>query len=225
MAAPGKPRFFATPATLDAWLAKHGAQRSEIAVGYWKVGTGRPSMTWAQSVEVALRYGWIDGVRHSLGAEAYTIRFTPRKPGSHWSRVNVRTATRLLREGRMTAAGAAAFAARRSDRTGRASYEQNKKARLGPADVKRFKADAAAWAWFSSAAPSYQRACRSWVQGAKRAETRTRRLDQIIAHARKGEVVPQYQWRKGPRPGTGARRKRQETAPTPKPRRRRLESL
>jgi uncharacterized protein YdeI (YjbR/CyaY-like superfamily) len=192
----GKPTYFAAPAKFDAWLAKNTGKRDSIVVGFWKVGTGKPSLTWAQSVEVALRHGWIDGVRHSLGPDSYAIRFSPRKPSSHWSLVNVRTAKRLLREGRMTPAGEAAFAARRGDRIGRASYEQRKAATLRPAEARRFKADAKAWAWFSAAAPSYQRACASWVQSAKRPETCERRLGHIIAHAHKGEVVPQYRWRK-----------------------------
>lgn len=179
---------------------KNGAKRKELVVGYWKVGTGKPSMTWAQSVEAALRHGWIDGVRHSLGEVSYTIRFTPRKPGSHWSAVNVKIAKRLLKEGRMTAAGKAAFASRRADRTARGPYEQRTAARLGPAETKRFKADAKAWAWFTSAAPSYQRTCAWWIQSAKRPETRRRRLELVMAHAHQGEVAPQYQWRKGRTP-------------------------
>lgn len=199
MAALGKTRFFAAPAKFDAWLAKNAAtaSRTALVVGFWKVGTCKPSMTWAQAVEVALRHGWIDGVRHSLGPDSYTIRFTPRKAGSHWSAVNAGTAKRLLREGRMTAAGAAAFAARRGDRTAQAAYEQRRTARLGPAEEKRFKAHAKAWKWFSSAAPSYRRTCAWWIQSAKRPETRERRLELVIAHAHRGEVAPQYQWRKG----------------------------
>ena len=196
VASRGKPRFFASPANFDAWLARNGGTRPDLVVGYWKVGTGKPSMTWAQSVEVALRHGWIDGVRHSLGEDSYTIRFTPRKAGSHWSAVNVATAKRLLKEDRMTPAGKAAFAARRDDRTATPSYEQRKAAKLGPAETRRFKADAKAWAWFTAAPPSYQRTCAWWIQGAKRPETRQRRLELVIAHAHAGEVAPQYQWRK-----------------------------
>ncbi|MHB1261194.1 MAG: YdeI/OmpD-associated family protein [Thermoplasmatota archaeon] len=199
MADAGKPVFFASPAKFEAWLTKNGATRKEVVVGFWKVGTGKPSMTWPQSVEVALRHGWIDGVRRSHGDESYQIRFTPRKPTSHWSLVNARIARRLLKEGRMTPAGAVAFAARRSDRTALASHEQRKPATLTSLEAKRFKADAKAWAWFSSAAPSYQRACASWVQMAKRPGTRERRLRLVIAHAREGERVPQYDWKKGGR--------------------------
>jgi uncharacterized protein YdeI (YjbR/CyaY-like superfamily) len=200
VAQPGEPTYFASPKRFEAWFAKNAGKHGALVVGFWKVGTGKPSMRWAESVEVALRHGWIDGVRHSLGDDSYTIRFTPRKRGSHWSLVNVKTARRLQREGRMTPAGAAAFAARRSDRIARASYEQRKAAKLGAADARRFKADAKAWTWFSSSAPSYQRACASWIQAAKRPETRKRRLELVIAHAGKGELVPQYQWRKAGAP-------------------------
>jgi uncharacterized protein YdeI (YjbR/CyaY-like superfamily) len=112
MVVPAKPRFFRSPEAFGAWLEANHAKAREVTVGYWKVGTGKPSMTWAQSVEQALRFGWIDGVRHSLGDESYCIRFTPRKPGSHWSNINVRLAKRLQAEGRMTEAGLAAFRAR-----------------------------------------------------------------------------------------------------------------
>lgn len=202
---PKGPTFFASPEELGAWLATHGAKEAELLVGYWKVGTGRPSMTWAESVEQALRFGWIDGVRRSLGPDAYCIRFTPRKPGSHWSAINVATARRLLRDGLMAPAGAASFAARRDDRTARTSYEQRKAARLGPAETRRFKADAKAWAWFSKAPPSYRRTCTWWVTSAKKPETRERRLALVMAHSRKGEVVPQYRWSKAKRAAAGPR--------------------
>jgi uncharacterized protein YdeI (YjbR/CyaY-like superfamily) len=199
VASGAKPSFFASPERFDAWLAKHGGTRGELVVGYWKVGTGKPSMTWAQSVEVALRHGWIDGVRHSLGDEAYTIRFTPRKAGSHWSLVNVRVAKDLVRRGRMTPAGLQAFKARSAAKTGQASYAQRHAARFTGADLKRLKADAKAWAWFRQAPPSYQRGCAWWVQSAKRPETRERRLGQVILHSSKGETLPQYRWAKRPK--------------------------
>ena len=192
----GTPKFFASPEEFGAWLERHGETKAELLVGYWKVGSGKPSMTWAQSVEQALRFGWIDGVRRSLGADSYSIRFTPRKRGSHWSAINVATAQRLARDGRMAPAGAAAFAARRGDRIAQTPYGQAKPLKLGAAETRRLKADAKAWAWFSKAPPSYRRACAWWIQTAKRPETKRRRLDLLIAHSRKGEVMPQYRWRK-----------------------------
>jgi uncharacterized protein YdeI (YjbR/CyaY-like superfamily) len=191
-----KPRFFSSPAAFGKWLAANHAKRAELLVGYHKVATGKPSLTWAQSVEEALRHGWIDGVRRSLGPEAYTIRFTPRKPGSHWSTVNVRTAERLVREGRMAPAGQAAFDARTPERTGRASFEQGD-VRLTPAQAKAFKADEAAWAWFTKQAPpSYRKAATWWVVSAKRDATKASRLALLIACSAEGRVVPQYTWSK-----------------------------
>jgi uncharacterized protein YdeI (YjbR/CyaY-like superfamily) len=197
---PPKPRFFASPAAFGKWLAAHHAKKAEGWVGYHKVATGKPSLTWAQSVKEALRHGWIDGVRKSLGEAAYTIRFTPRKPGSHWSVVNVRTAERLIAEGRMDAAGKAAFDARTPERTGRASFEQGEVA-FTPAQAKAFRADKAAWAWFSrQAAPSYRKAATWWVASAKRPETKERRLAQLIACSAEGRVLPQYTWSKAAKP-------------------------
>ena len=122
--APGEPLYFGSPQAWRAWLAEHRANTPELLVGFHKRGTGRPSLTWPESVEEALCFGWIDGVRRSAGSDAYTIRFTPRRPGSHWSRVNVELVARLEAEGRMTDAGRAAFAGRREDRTAQFSYEQ-----------------------------------------------------------------------------------------------------
>lgn len=206
MAQAGKPRFFAKPEQFGAWLAKNGARKAELVVGYWKVGTGRPSMTWAQSVEQALVHGWIDGVRRSLGPDSYSIRFTPRRRGSNWSNVNLGTAKRLLEEGRMAPAGRAAFEARDRTQPARGAYEQTKTPRLGAAETRRFKQEPAAWAWFQQAAPSYRRACAWWIQSAKRPETKQRRLEHIIANARTGSVAPEYQWR-------GGGRKRREGTP------------
>lgn len=201
MPAVPKPRFFRTPEAFGKWLAANHAKRPELVVGYWKVHTGKPSMTWAQSVEQALRFGWIDGVRRSLGEEAYCIRFTPRKPGSHWSKVNVATAKRLAAEGRMAEAGARAFAARRADRTGKGPHEVRKPPRLDAAARTALQADPKAWAWFQQAPPSYQRACAHWVQAAKRPETRERRLALLARHSRLGEVLPQYRWSKAGKAG------------------------
>src|SRR3954469_1485567 len=116
--------FFESATAWRAWLERHHGEAGEVLVGFHKKGTGRPTLTWAEPVAEPLCFGWIDGVRRSLGPEAYTIRFTPRRPGSHWSRVNMDLVARLEAEGRMTAAGRAVFAARREDRTARFSYEQ-----------------------------------------------------------------------------------------------------
>src|SRR5215218_1688695 len=120
----GGPVYFASPQEWRAWLEQHHGRAGELIVGFHKKGTGRPSLTWAESVAEALCFGWIDGIRRSLGPEAYTIRFTPRRPGSHWSQVNIDLVARLEAEGRMTDAGRTPFAARRDDRTARFAYEQ-----------------------------------------------------------------------------------------------------
>jgi uncharacterized protein YdeI (YjbR/CyaY-like superfamily) len=143
----GEAVFFESAAQWRRWLERHHAEAAEILVGFHKKGTGRPTMTWGESVAEALCFGWIDGVRRSLGPEAYTIRFTPRRPGSHWSRVNVDLVARLETEGRMTDAGRAAYAARREDRTARFSYEQEAVA-LDAEQEADFRADPAAWSWF-----------------------------------------------------------------------------
>src|SRR5919106_474060 len=118
-----EPAFFASPEGFGAWLRRNHAREPALLVGYWKVGTGRPSMTWAQSVEQALRFGWIDGVRRSLGPDSYSIRFTPRKARSTWSAVNIKRMGELIEAGRVAPAGLAAFEARTDDRSGIYSYE------------------------------------------------------------------------------------------------------
>ena len=190
-AAGGHPVFFDSPAAWRAWLAEHHATAPEVLVGFHKKATGRPSLTWAESVAEALCFGWIDGVRRSAGPEAYTIRFTPRRPGSHWSRVNVNLVARLEEEGRMTDAGRAAFAARREDRTARSSYEQAEVA-FDAEQEAMFRADAAAWAWFSTQAPSYRRGATYWVTSAKRPDTRARRLATLVECSREGRRIPQF---------------------------------
>src|SRR3954470_22129032 len=173
------PVFFESAAAWRTWLENHHAEAGEILVGFHKKSTGRPTLTWAESVAEALCFGWIDGVRRSLGPEAYTIRFTPRRAGSHWSRVNVDLVARLEAEGRMTTAGRAAYAARREDRTAQSSYEQEAVA-LDAQQEARFRADAAAWSWFCRQPPSYRRPAIHWVTSAKRPDTRARRLAALI---------------------------------------------
>ena len=186
----GEARFFATPAAFRRWLAANHAKADALWVGFRKVGTGKPSVTWPQTVDEALCFGWIDGKRQRIDEESYRIRFSPRKKGSRWSAVNVRNAQRLERAGRMTVAGRAAFGDRSSRRTAKASYEQGDRAKLDPASARKLKADGAVWAFFSAQTPSYQRAAAWWVVSAKREETRARRLGLLIEHSRAGRKVP-----------------------------------
>jgi len=184
-----KPKFFATGAEFRAWLEQHHASETELLVGYWKRATGRPSMTWAESVDEALCFGWIDGVRRGIDADSYSIRFTPRQKRSTWSVVNIKRAGELIAEGRMTPAGLAAFEARTDDRSAIYSYEQRKAAELDAEQRARFEAEPEAWAWFEAAAPSYRRSAIYWVTSAKKPETRERRLATLIADSAAGRKV------------------------------------
>jgi uncharacterized protein YdeI (YjbR/CyaY-like superfamily) len=184
-----KPRFFATPAEFRAWLEEHHADESELLVGYYKKTSGRPSITWQESVDEALCFGWIDGVRRSIDGESYSIRFTPRQKRSIWSAVNIKRAHELVELGRMTPAGLAAFQARTDDRSALYSYEQRRAAKLEPEQEARFRANPTAWTWFERQAPSYRRAAIHWVTSAKRAQTRERRLAALIADSAEGTTV------------------------------------
>jgi len=191
-----KPTFFATPAAFRAWLQQHHATATELTVGFYKTGTGRPSITWPQSVDQALCFGWIDGVRRSLGADSYTIRFTPRRARSIWSAVNTRRFAALKKEGLVEAAGLAAFGKRDPKRSGVYSFEQRKKLRLTPAQRKQFQANPAAWAFFQKRPPWSQRAATFWVVSAKKEETRERRLRTLIADCAAGRPIGELQPRK-----------------------------
>jgi uncharacterized protein YdeI (YjbR/CyaY-like superfamily) len=180
-----EPVFFATPEEFRAWLDAHHADETELLVGFWKRGTGKPSMTWPESVDEALSFGWIDGVRRSLGDEAYTIRFTPRKPRSNWSAVNVRRVEELTREGRMRPAGLKAFEARSADRTAIYAYE-NRPADLDGEYADEFRANQAAWDFWQAQAPWYRRNASYWVTSAKKEETRRSRLATLIADSAAG---------------------------------------
>jgi uncharacterized protein YdeI (YjbR/CyaY-like superfamily) len=185
-----EPTFFATRAAFRAWLEQHHATADELLVGYYKAGSGKPSLTWPESVEEALCFGWIDGVRKGLDDERYQIRFTPRKPGSTWSVVNVRKAQELIDQGRMRPAGLAAFGARRADHSAVYAYEQVSPATLDEAYEQELKANAQAWAHLTESAPSYRRAAVHWVMSAKQEETRRRRLQTLIDDSAHGRTVP-----------------------------------
>lgn len=180
-----KPRYFKSAAGFRAWLAAHHASETELVVGYHKVGTGEPSMTWAESVDEALCYGWIDGIRRRVDEARYCIRFTPRRPTSIWSAVNIRRVAALEKAGRMRAAGRRAFAARRENRSGVYSFEQ-RAAGLDAAGEAAIRRNRKAHAYWRGEAPSYRKAASWWVMSAKRPETRARRLAQLIADCAAG---------------------------------------
>jgi uncharacterized protein YdeI (YjbR/CyaY-like superfamily) len=177
--------FFVSPDELRRWFDANHATERELVVGYHKAASGRASLTWSQSVDEALCVGWIDGVRRSLGAHAYSIRFTPRKPRSVWSAVNIRKVAALKKQGRMREAGLKAFARRDAKRSRVYSFEQ-KDPGLSADCVSALRKNAAAWEYFSARPPYYRRAAAWWVMSAKREETRAKRLKTLVADCAAG---------------------------------------
>ena len=175
-----KPRFFTTPDEFRAWLDENHESESEVVVGFYKKPTGRPSLTWTESVREALCFGWIDGVRRRIDEDSYSIRFTPRKRGSNWSVINVRHVEELTRAGRMQPAGIEAFEARTPEKTGVYTYENRHEAKLSPEHEEPFQANERAWEFFQAQPPGYRQTAIFWVVSAKREETRNRRLTTLI---------------------------------------------
>ncbi len=184
------PRAFRSQAAFRAWLAAHHAKTPELLVRLFKTAAAHRGLTYSQALDEALCHGWIDGVRRRWDAESFTIRFTPRKPRSIWSRVNVAHVERLKAAGRLAPAGLAAYAAREEERTGLYSFERGAMS-LAPAYARAFRARARAWAFFQSQAPWYRRSCSYWVMSAKKEETRVKRLGQLIACSSKRQWIPQ----------------------------------
>ncbi|MFS2023707.1 YdeI/OmpD-associated family protein [Massilia sp. GER05] len=180
------PVFFEKAEDFRAWLAAHAHDAKELLVGFHKVGTGTPCMTWSESVDQALCYGWIDGVRKRVDDATYTIRFTPRKTGSIWSAVNIDKVTKLRALGLMTPAGEAAFAQRSEDRSRVYSHERETPAELAPEDLARFRRHKAAWAFFEACPPGARKRMIHVVTSAKKPETRAARLDRLIAACAEG---------------------------------------
>jgi uncharacterized protein YdeI (YjbR/CyaY-like superfamily) len=182
------PPFFADQLAFRAWLERNHATKTELVVGFYKVGTGKPSMTWSESVDQALCFGWIDGVRRSLDAERYTIRFTPRKPTSAWSAINVRKVAELTKQGLMRAAGIEIFRKRKTEHEKGYSFEG--RAQHLPAGFEKvFKSNRVAWDFFAHQAPSYQRTIIHWITTAKREVTQLSRLDKVIATSAKKKRI------------------------------------
>lgn len=176
---PTDVRYFATPAELRKWFAQHHTKAQELWVGFHKKGSGVASISWPESVDEALCVGWIDGVRKRVDDTRYVIRFTPRKPTSIWSVVNVNRVAALTAEARMLPTGHAAFASRTHAKTGVYSFEQET-AVLSAADVRYFKQNRAAWKFFEAQPPGYRRQMIWRVTSAKREETRAKRLQTLI---------------------------------------------
>ncbi|MDP8979031.1 MAG: YdeI/OmpD-associated family protein [Acidobacteriota bacterium] len=184
-----KPTFFATPAALRGWLEKQHDQKLELWVGFHKKGSRKPSITWPESVDEDLCFGWIDGVRKRIDDSSYVIRFTPRKRGSIWSSVNVKRVEELTGLGRMRPEGIRAFEDRKESKSGIYSYEQKTDSRLAEEDEKWFRANRKAWEFFQAQAPSYRRLMIWRVISAKKVETRKKRLEALIGESALGRRV------------------------------------
>ena len=181
---------------MRAWLEENHDRVDELWVGYYKKGTGLPSVTWPESVDEALCFGWIDGIRKSTDDRSYRIRFTPRRRGSHWSARNLGRMQHLIAEGLVAAPGLAAYDRRDRRKEKQASYEQPKAAALPAEYEARIRANAAAWEYFQAARPSYRRQVTWWVVSAKREDTRLRRLGILIEACAEGDVIPPLRWAK-----------------------------
>src|SRR6187399_1566397 len=179
------PTFFAKQSDFRKWLLKNHKKETALLVGFYKVDSGKSSMTWSQSVDEALCFGWIDGVRKSIDKDSYQIRFTPRKSTSNWSAVNIRKIEELTKQGLMQPAGLASFENRLESKSRIYSYEKEE-VELTPNFKKHFKADKKAWDYFQSLAPSYRKVSTHWVMNAKQETTRIKRLNQLISESAAG---------------------------------------
>lgn len=184
------PTYFETETAFRRWLAANHARAGELLVGFWKKGAGKDSIDWPQARDQALCFGWIDGVRRSLGDEAYTIRFTPRRKGSIWSKVNVARYDALTKAGQMTPAGVRAYEENKG-KTGVYAYENQLK-ELTDAETAAFRRNKAAWADWEKRPPGYRKVVLHWVTSAKRPETRAKRLATLIEDSALGRKVGAY---------------------------------
>ncbi|TVR74205.1 MAG: bacteriocin-protection protein [Sphaerobacteraceae bacterium] len=183
------PVYFASPEEFRAWLEANHSVESALVVGFYKVGSGIPSITWAEAVDQALCVGWIDGVTRRIDNERYTIRFTPRKPGSIWSKRNIERIEVLRREGRLRPAGEEAFEKRREDRSGIYSFEQDNPLEFPDEFTAQLTAHPDAETFFATQAPWYRRAATHWVMSAKREATRQKRMTQLVEDSAAGRTI------------------------------------
>ncbi len=186
-----KPKYFKTPVEFGKWLQKNHSSEKELLVGFYKKDSGKPSITWPESVDEALRHGWIDGIRRRVDDASYTIRFTPRKPRSIWSAVNMGRVQELMKQGRVQAAGMKAFEARTENRSGIYAYEQRKD-RLDDPYQGALERNKKAWAFYRAQAASYRRAANWWVVSAKQEATRLTRLGKLVELSAQGKRLPQF---------------------------------
>jgi uncharacterized protein YdeI (YjbR/CyaY-like superfamily) len=186
-----KVKFLRSPSHFRKWLENNHANTKELWVGYYKKSSGKPSITWPESVDEALCFGWIDGIRKSLDDLSYTIRFTPRKASSTWSSVNIKRARELNAQGLMRPAGIAAFEKRKENRSGIYSYEQRSDKLVEPY-ASKLKQNKTAWNFFQAQTPSYRKAVSWWVVSAKKEETRLKRLAELIEHSSHKRKIPAF---------------------------------
>lgn len=184
------PRFFSTAAKFGVWLEKNHESTTELWVGFYKKGSGKPSLTWPESVGEALRFGWIDGIRKTVDDESYMIRFTPRKASSIWSKVNSAKVEVLITHNRMSVAGLAAYARRTPERSGIYSFERET-AQFDADQERAFQKNRRAWDFFQAQPPYYRRLVTFRVISAKKPETRERRLAALIECCARGERIPE----------------------------------
>lgn len=180
------PRFFKTPAAFRQWLAANHDKSKELWVGYYKKETGKPSITWPESVDEALCFGWIDGIRKKFDDQSYMIRFTPRKSTSVWSAINMRNVERLIHEKRMQPAGMNAWEKRKETRSGIYSYEQRSPELVEPY-AEQFKSHRAAWKFFQAQPPGYRKMMNWYIVSAKQEKTRLARLEKLIEASAQGK--------------------------------------
>jgi len=181
-----KPVFFANALAFRKWLEKNYKKEKELWVGYYKKHTGKSNMTWSESVDQALCFGWIDGIRKGIDEESYCNRFTPRKPKSNWSEINIKKVKQLIKDGLMHPAGLELYKNRKKKDAGAHSYE-NKPTKLPPALEKKFKSDKTSWKFFQSQSPSYQKTMFFWILSAKKEETQVMRLEKLIKANKEGK--------------------------------------
>ena len=183
-----KTKFFSDQYEFRKWLEKNHRTENELIVGYYKRETGKPSMTWPESVDQALCFGWIDGIRRKLDAESYCIRFTPRRPGSNWSKLNISKVEEMKKAGLMTQAGLELYNNRKDSSGERYSYE-NLSAELPPELEKTFRKNRKAWAFFQKQAPSYRKVRIYWIMSSKQEQTRLNRLNKLIEASAAGNRI------------------------------------
>ncbi len=194
-----KITFFRNPSAMRKWLEKNHKKVQELWIGFYKKDSGKPSITWPESVDEALCFGWIDGIRKSIDRDSYMIRFTPRKADSNWSLVNVKRVEELTKQGRMHASGLEVYNKRKAEKTGLYSFEQNEN-KLTPEFEELFRENKKAWKFFETQVPSYRNPCIRWVMSARQEETRMKRLLILIRDSGNGSFIAPMKWSKrGPK--------------------------